>query len=150
MMKNNNNNDDSEHWYEQVPKLVETGPKVKVGNHSMESTSTHCQNNSNNKLDNIIHDGVEGTCMLIHYSILGDRNLIKKEAENILRHKYRTIKIQHMWNVKAKVMPITIGATGTISKLLRKYLSNTLRKHKIKELQITAILDTAYTYCGKY
>ena len=26
---NNNNNKDNEHWYEQVPKLVETGPEVK-------------------------------------------------------------------------------------------------------------------------
>jgi len=49
-----------------------------------------------------------------------------------------------MWNVKVKVIPITIGATGTISKSLRNYLSNTLEKHKIKELQITVILDTAH------
>jgi len=29
-----------------------------------------------------------------------------------------------MWNVKAKFVPVIIGATGTISKSLRKYLSN--------------------------
>jgi len=70
--------------------------------------------------------------------------LIKQEANNILKYKYLTIEIQFMWNVKAKVIPITIWATGTISKSLRKYLSNPLGKHKIKELQITAILDTAH------
>jgi len=116
----------------------------------MESTSTHCQNHPNNKLDSIIHDGVEGTYMFMDDSILGDRNLIKKEAKNILKYKYLTIEIQRILNVKTKVILITTGATGTISESLRKYLSNTLGKHKIKEIQITAILDTAHTYCGKY
>jgi len=40
-----------------------------------------------------------------------------------------------MWNVKAEMMPIIIGATGTISKSLRQYLSNITVKHEIKELQ---------------
>ena len=40
-----------------------------------------------------------------------------------------------MWNVKAKVIPVIIGATGTISKSLIQYLSNIPGKHEIKELQ---------------
>jgi hypothetical protein len=43
------------------------------------------------------------------------------------------------------VVPAIIGATGTISKSFRKYLSNTPGKHEIKELQKTAILGTAHT-----
>jgi len=39
-----------------------------------------------------------------------------------------------MWNVKTKVLPVIIGATGTISKSLKQYLSNTTRKHETKEL----------------
>jgi RNase P/RNase MRP subunit POP5 len=39
-----------------------------------------------------------------------------------------------MWNVETKVIPVIIGATGTISKSLRQYLSNIPGKHKIKEL----------------
>jgi len=34
------------------------------------------------------------------------------------------IEIQRTWNVKAKVMPVIIWGTGTISKSLRQYLSN--------------------------
>jgi len=40
-----------------------------------------------------------------------------------------------MWNVKAKVIPVIIGTTGTILKSLRQNLSNIPRKHEIKELQ---------------
>jgi hypothetical protein len=49
-----------------------------------------------------------------------------------------------MWNVKAKVIPVIMGATGIISKSLLQYLSNIPGKHKIKELQKTAILGTAH------
>jgi hypothetical protein len=54
-----------------------------------------------------------------------------------------------MCNVKAKVIPVTIAVTGTISKSLRQYLSNVSGKHEIKELQKTATICTAHIYCGK-
>ena len=60
--------------------------------------------------------------MLIDVAISGDRNVIKKEAEKILKYKDLTIEIQRMWNVKTKVIPVTIGATGTISKTNKSYL----------------------------
>jgi hypothetical protein len=49
-----------------------------------------------------------------------------------------------MWNVKARVIPVVIGATGTISKSLRKYVSNIPGNHDVKELHKTAILGTAH------
>ena len=49
-----------------------------------------------------------------------------------------------MWNVKTKVISIIIGATGTISKSFRKYVSNKPGNHEVKELQKTAILGTAH------
>jgi len=98
----------------------------------------------NNKPDIIIRDNEKGTCMLIGVSISGDRNVIKKEAEKILKYKDLTIEIQRMWNVKTKVIPVTIGVTGTVSKSFRKYVSNIPGKHEVKELQKTAILGTAH------
>jgi hypothetical protein len=53
-----------------------------------------------------------------------------------------------MWNVKTKVIPV-IGATGTISKSFRKYMSNIPGKYEVKELQKTTIL-ALHTYFGKY
>jgi len=49
-----------------------------------------------------------------------------------------------MWNVKTKVIPVIIGATGTVPKSCRKYVSNIPGKHEVKELQKTAILGTAH------
>jgi hypothetical protein len=82
--------------------------------------------------------------MLIDVAISGDRNVIKKVAEKILKYKDLTIEIQCMWNVKSKVIPVIIGATGTISKSFRKYVSNIPGNHEVKKPQKTAILGTAH------
>ena len=47
-------------------------------------------------------------------------------------------------NNSNKVIPVITGATGTISKSFRIYVSNVPRKHEVKELQKTAILNTAH------
>jgi len=38
--------------------------------------------------------------------------------------------IQLTWNVKTKVILLITGATGNISKTLRKFLKNITRKHE--------------------
>jgi hypothetical protein len=73
--------------------------------------------------------------MLIDVAILRDRNVIKKEAEKILKYKDLITEIQRSWNVKAKVLPVIIGANGTLLKSLMQYLSNIPGNHEIKELQ---------------
>ena len=45
-----------------------------------------------------------------------------------------------MWNVKTWVTLVITGATGTISKSFRKYVSDITGNHDVKELQKTAIL----------
>jgi hypothetical protein len=49
-----------------------------------------------------------------------------------------------MWNVKPRVIPVIIGATGTISKSFRKYVSSIPGNHEVGELQNTAILGTEH------
>jgi len=82
--------------------------------------------------------------LLIDVAISGDRNVIKREAEKILKYEDLTIEIQRMWNVKTKMIPVIIGAIGTISKSFRKHVSYIPRKHEVKELQKTVILGTVH------
>jgi len=134
---------DKKHWYELIPKSVETSQAGKVTilwNQQVQTDRTI----PNNKPDIIIRDNEKGTFMLIDVTISGDRNVIKKEAENILKYKDLTIEIQRMWNIKLKVIPVIIGATGTISKSFTKYVSNIPGKHVVKELQKAAIFGTAH------
>jgi hypothetical protein len=70
--------------------------------------------------------------------------VIKKEAEKILKYKDLTIEIERMRNVKTRGRAIIIGATGTICRSFRKYVSDIPGNHDVKELQKTAILGTAH------
>ena len=86
--------------------------------------------------------------MLMDVGISGDRSVIKKEAEKILKEKDLTIEIQRMWNVKTKVIPVIIGATGTISKSFRKYVSNIPGNQKLRNYRKQPYW-ALHTYCGK-
>ena len=66
--------------------------------------------------------------MLIEVAISGDQNVTKKEAEKILKYEDLTIEIQRMWNVKTKVIPVIIGATGDYFKVIRKIREQRTRK----------------------
>ena len=83
--------------------------------------------------------------MLIDVAITGDRHVIKKETEKVLKYKDLTIEIQRMWNVKTKVIPVIIGATGTILKSFRKYATyqESMKSRNNRKQPL-------YTHFGKY
>ena len=63
------------HWYEHVPKSVETSQGFKVNilwNQQIQTDRTIL----NSKPDFIIRDNEKGTCMLIDVAVSGDRNVI--------------------------------------------------------------------------
>jgi len=138
---------DNKHWYDHTPKSAETSHEVKITilwNQQVRNDRTI----PNNKPDMIIRDNKKGTCMLKDAAIPGDRNVIKKEAEKILKYKDLVTEIQCIWNMKTKVIPVIKGATGTISKSLTWYLSNIPGKYEIKGPQRN-IYWALHTYYGK-
>jgi hypothetical protein len=86
--------------------------------------------------------------MLIDVANPGDRNVIKKEAEKILKYKDLTTETQRMWNVKTKATPVIIGATGTISKSFRKYLSSVPGQQESRKCR-KQLYWAQHTHCGK-
>jgi hypothetical protein len=62
----------------------------------MESTSATDRTVPNNKRGIIIRDNKKGTRMLIDAAISGDRNVIKKDAKNILKYEELAKEIQRM------------------------------------------------------
>jgi len=88
-----------------VPKSVKTSHEGKVTILWNQQVQTN-RPIPNNKLDIIIHDNKQGTCMLKDVAIPEVKNVIKKESEKILKYKDLIIEIQCMWNVTVKVIPI--------------------------------------------
>ena len=54
-----------------------------------------------------------------------------------------------MWNVKTRVMPVIIGATGTISKSFRKYVSDIPGNNDVKKNYRKQPYWALHTYFGK-
>jgi hypothetical protein len=97
-----------------------------------------------NRPDIIITNKKEKTRTLIDVAITADRNVAQKEAEKKLKYKSLYIEIQRMWNLKCTIIPIVIGATGIVTRSLKKNLEAVPRKHSIDSLQKRAILGTSH------
>jgi hypothetical protein len=59
-------------------------------------------------------------CLLIDVAILSDRNIIQNKSENKLKYNNLSIEIQRMWNMKCLVIPVIIGATGIVTREIKK------------------------------
>ena len=73
-----------------------------------------------NRPDITIKNKEEETCTLIDVAITADRNVVQKEAEKKLKYKGLCIEIQRVWNLKCTIVPVIIGATGIVTRSLRK------------------------------
>jgi hypothetical protein len=67
-INNNNNNNNNKHWYEHVPKSVETSQGGKVTILWNQQVQTE-RSIPNNKPGIIIRDNEKGTCVLIDVAI---------------------------------------------------------------------------------
>ena len=81
---------------------------------------------------------------MIDVAIPADREAAQKKVEKL---KYRSlcIEIQRMCNMKCMIIPRITGATGLVTKGLKKILESMPEKHAIDSLQKTAMLGTSHT-----
>jgi len=77
-------------------------------------------------------------------AIPADRNVVQKEAERKLKYKSLCIEIQRMWKLKCTIIPVITGATGIVTRSLKKNLEAVPGKHSIDEMSII----TKHSYTG--
>jgi len=94
-----------------------------------------------NRPDIIIKNKIEKTRALIDVAIPADRNVFQKEAESKLKYKILCIEIQRTWNLKCTIIPIITGATGIVTRSLRKNLEAVPGKHSIYSLKRQLYLE---------
>jgi len=68
----------------------------------------------------------------------------ENEAEKKLKYMSLCIEIQRMGNLKCTIVPVIIGATGIVTRSLRKNLETIPGRHSTDSLQKTAILGTSH------
>jgi hypothetical protein len=66
--------------------------------------------------DIVLHDEKEKTCLLIDMSIPDDSKVNTQETEKLSKYKDLENEVSSMWKVRTKIVPVIIGALGTIKK----------------------------------
>lgn len=67
-----------------------------------------------------------------------------KKREKMKKYRALKIELQKLWNVKTDVMFVFIGATGTTSEKLEKYLRSTDIPNDILSLQRTTLFGAEF------
>ena len=84
-------------------------------------------------------------CHLIdkHVAVLGDLRVASKEMDKVQKNHDLVRELRKIWQVKVKVVPVVVGALGTIPKTLGKHLDEIGTDVRIDLLQKATLLGTA-------
>ena len=93
--------------------------------------------------DLVLIDKKKRTCHLVDFAVPADHRVKMKESEKINKSLDLARELRKLWNMKVKIVPIVIGALGTISKALEKNLSELVIRRRIETIQTTALLGSA-------
>ena len=137
----------SDEWYNHVPEKVlnETGKPKILWDFDIQTGRTI----EHRRPDIIVHDVEKGECLIIDVAIPADKNIADKEVEKITKYAELKIEISRMWEcsaAKVKVVPIVIGALGSISKKLTYFLEQLDIRTDMRVLQKSALLGTANAF----
>ena len=133
--------DCTEKWYDHIPEGVLENEKAKILWDFRIQTD---QQLNHNRPDIVIHDKEKNETKIIDVSCPFDGRLIEREEEK--REKYEDLRreVAKLWNVrKVVIIPIIIGALGTLSKNFKRYVEQLEMGQMTSLLQKTCVLGTA-------
>ena len=86
----------------------------------------------------------EKVCKITDIAIPGNNRVAEKEREKAEKYQVLKREIARIGSMtKAEVIPVVVGAVGTITKNLEKWIEKIGVKIKAEHIQKTAILGTA-------
>ena len=91
-----------------------------------------------NRPDIVVKDSVNSTCKLIDMTVPSDRNIALKEIDKDLE-----LEIQRMWHMKTIVIPVVVGALGTVKKGMVENIKKVSERANVTEIQKICMLGSA-------
>ena len=82
-------------------------------------------------------------CKIVDFAVPADHKTNLKESEKKDKYLDLAREIKKLWNMKVTIVPIGIGALGTITKGLLKGLEDLEIGRWVETIQTTALLMTA-------
>ena len=94
--------------------------------------------------DLIINKQKNKICKTMDFAVPADHRIKLKECEKRDTYLDRARKLKKiLWNMKVTIIPIMIGAFGTVTKVLLKGLEDLEVGGRVETIQTTALLKTA-------
>ena len=105
--------DRNDKWYNHVPESVLENENYKLLWDFSIRTDHHIEAR---RSDLVLVDKSKKSCRIIDLAIPEDSGVKEKEAEKVEKHQNLARELRRMWEVKTKtkVLPIVLGALGTI------------------------------------
>ena len=82
-------------------------------------------------------------CKIVNFAVPADYRINLKECETKDKYVDLPRELKKLWNMKAMIVPIVIGAFSTITKGLLKSLGELEVAGRVETIQMTALLRTA-------
>ena len=82
-------------------------------------------------------------CKIVDFGVPADHRINLKESEKKDKYLDLARELKKLWNMKVTIVPIVIGALGTITKGLLKGLEDLEVGGRVETIQTTALLRTA-------
>ena len=109
---------------------------------ALDTTTTN--NNNNNTPDlRIINNKKKRICKVVDFAVPVDHKINLKECEKKDKYLDLARELKKLWNMKVTIVPIVIGALGTITKGLLKSLEDLEVGGWVETIQMAALLRTA-------
>ena len=82
--------------------------------------------------------------IIVDIAVPGDSNILQKETEKCEKYQDLTREIQRIWKSRTKVVPVVVGALGSVSKKLAGHLEQLGIKNGTRTMQKSALLGSAH------
>ena len=93
--------------------------------------------------DLIIINKKKRTCKIVYFSVLADHRITPKECEKKDKYLDLARELKKLGNMPVTIIPIVIGAFGTVTKGLLKGLKDLEVGWRVDTIQTTALMRTA-------
>ncbi len=95
--------------------------------------------------DIVLVNKKEASALIVDIAVPGDTRIKTKEQDKIMVYQDLKRELKTLWNLKSvKVVPIVVGALGTVTHSFRKHLDDVDCNLSISNIQKTALLGSAH------
>ena len=131
----------SDKWYEHTPEGVVENEAVKI----LWDINVQCDNVIQaRRPDAIVIYKEKKEALIVDITVPADTRIAEKELEKVEKYQDLKREIKRLWELRcAKVVPVVIGALGSVTKDLECWIEKMDLVPEVGVLQKTALLGTA-------